>query len=103
MAPRAVEVELGKPGSTVPYAPSDGTLSEGAKTASSSTAAPGVVAVDMESADVKAERDRVSAMTSWESECIVMKDLRKTYPPQVAPCDFVWLRLDVCTVQLRLR
>ncbi|KAL0046688.1 hypothetical protein WJX82_007270 [Trebouxia sp. C0006] len=29
-----------------------------------------------------AERDRVSAMTSFEDECIVMRDLRKVYPSQ---------------------
>ncbi len=41
------------------------------------------VALNMESADVQAERDRVSAMTSFENECIVMRDLRKVYPSQV--------------------
>ena len=41
------------------------------------------VALNMESADVQAERDRVSAMTSFEDECIVMRDLRKVYPSQV--------------------
>ena len=41
------------------------------------------VALHMESADVQAERDRVSAMTDFENECIVMRDLRKVYPSQV--------------------
>ena len=41
------------------------------------------VALNMESADVQAERDRVSAMTNFENECIVMHDLRKVYPSQV--------------------
>lgn len=41
------------------------------------------VALNMESADVQAERDRVSAMTNFENECIVMRDLRKVYPSQV--------------------
>ena len=46
-------------------------------------AGPSAVAVDMESADVRAERDRVAGMTSFEDDCIVIKDLRKVYPPQV--------------------
>ena len=41
------------------------------------------VALNMESADVQAERDRVSAMTNFKNECIVMRDLRKVYPSQV--------------------
>lgn len=41
------------------------------------------VVVDMDSSDVRAERDRVAGMTTFENECIVMKDLRKVYPPQV--------------------
>ena len=44
---------------------------------------PSAVALDMESPDVRAERERVSAMTSFENKCIVMQDLRKVYPPQV--------------------
>ena len=44
------------------------------------------IAVDMESSDVRAERDRVASMISLENECIVIKDLRKVYPPQVGPC-----------------
>ena len=48
-----------------------------------SVAGPSVVAVDMESPDVRAERDRVASMTSFDNECIVIKDLRKVYPPQV--------------------
>ncbi|DBA75618.1 TPA: hypothetical protein ACH3X2_009057 [Trebouxia sp. C0005] len=40
------------------------------------------VALNMESADVQAERDRVSAMTNFDNECIVMRDLRKVYPSQ---------------------
>ena len=46
-------------------------------------AGPSAVALDMESPDVRAERERVSAMTSFENKCIVMQDLRKVYPPQV--------------------
>ena len=42
------------------------------------------VALNMESADVQAERDRVSAMTNFDNECIVMRDLRKVYPSQVS-------------------
>lgn len=41
------------------------------------------VVVDLDSSDVRAERDRVAGMTSFENECIVIKDLRKVYPPQV--------------------
>ena len=48
-------------------------------------AGPSAVAVDMESPDVRAERDRVASMISLENECIVIKDLRKVYPPQVGP------------------
>ncbi|KAA6409517.1 MAG: ABC transporter A family member 7, partial [Trebouxia sp. A1-2] len=40
------------------------------------------VALNMESADVQAERERVSTMTNFENECIVMRDLRKVYPSQ---------------------
>ncbi|KAL3145247.1 hypothetical protein ABBQ32_000991 [Trebouxia sp. C0010 RCD-2024] len=40
------------------------------------------VVVDLDSSDVRAERDRVAGMTSFENECIVIKDLRKVYPPQ---------------------
>ena len=46
-------------------------------------AGPSAVAVDMESPDVRAERDRVAGMTTFENECIVIRDLRKVYPPQV--------------------
>ena len=49
-----------------------------------SVAGPSTVAVDMESPDVRAERDRVAGMTSFDNECIVIKDLRKVYPPQVS-------------------
>lgn len=41
------------------------------------------VAVDMDSPDVRAERERVAALSSFENQCIVIKDLRKVYPPQV--------------------
>lgn len=40
------------------------------------------VAVDMDSPDVRAERERVAALSSFENQCIVIKDLRKVYPPQ---------------------
>lgn len=42
------------------------------------------VAVDVESADVRAERERVAGLTSLEQQCIVMHDLRKIYPAQVS-------------------
>lgn len=54
---------------------------------------PSAVALDMESPDVRAERERVSAMTSFENKCIVMQDLRKVYPPQVIwPTCCHWLQ-----------
>ena len=58
-------------------------LSKGTKGLADSTAGPSAVAVDMESPDVRAERDRVAGMTNFENECIVIRDLRKVYPPQV--------------------
>ena len=51
--------------------------------ADADAAGPSTVTVDMESADVRAERDRVAALSSFEDQCIVMQDLRKVYPPQV--------------------
>lgn len=41
------------------------------------------VAVEMESADVAAERKRVAGLTGPQQQCIVMQDLRKVYPAQV--------------------
>lgn len=43
------------------------------------------VALDMESADVRGERERVMGLTSLEQQCIVIRDLRKVYPAQVPP------------------
>lgn len=43
------------------------------------------VALDMESADVQGERERVAGLTSLEQQCIVIQDLRKVYPAQVPP------------------
>lgn len=60
-------------GGTLPTAVAGPTAAAGAST----------VAVDMDSPDVRAERDRVAGMTSFNNECIVIKDLRKVYPPQV--------------------
>lgn len=63
-------------------------LSKGTNSLPDSAAGSSAVAVDMESPDVRAERDRVAGMTSFENECIVIRDLRKVYPPQV--------RLSLC-------
>lgn len=41
------------------------------------------VAVDVESADVQAERERVAGLIDPEQQCIVMHDLSKVYPAQV--------------------
>ena len=67
-------------GNAAPYGV---TTPEAYTTASANMAGPSAVALDMESADVKAERERVSSMTRFENESIVMQDLRKVYPPQV--------------------
>ena len=59
------------------------TSSKGFDSMPVSTAGPSSVAVDMESPDVRAERERVAALSSFEKQCIIIKDLRKVYPPQV--------------------
>ena len=64
--------------SSVPAAPAGAALAAKGGGDSSSS-----VSVDMESADVQAERARVAALTSLDQQCIVMQDLRKVYPAQV--------------------
>ena len=82
-APPTVDTEMVRSGHT--SSNSNQHASKNATGMAELVAGPSAVAVDMESPDVRAERDRVASMISLENECIVIKDLRKVYPPQVGP------------------
>ena len=92
-APATMDTEMVQPGQ--PFLNSSQHASKDMNGVAESVAGPSAVAVDMESPDVRAERDRVAGMTSFENECIVIRDLRKVYPPQVG----LGVYACVCTVR----
>ena len=91
-APATMDTEMVQPNQSSAPTVLDGKQRslQGSNGMADSTAGPSAVAVDMESSDVMAERDRVAGMTSFENECIVIKDLRKVYPAQVSLREYVY-------------